>query len=82
MQTCHASGTDMRVGRRYGRSMDDTGETQAMVLRRLRRIEQLRASSPAAVLGELRRLVPKAEALARAAGAAAANLGEEVEGMR
>jgi hypothetical protein len=47
-------------------------ETDA-VLRRLRRIEQLRAAAPAAaVLDELRLLVPEAEAWARAEGDARA----------
>jgi hypothetical protein len=70
--------------------MDETGEAgeTAAVLRRLRRIERLRASSPAAVLGELRQLVPEAEAWARAGVAARAarpdssKLGKEAEGMR
>ena len=62
-------------------------ETDA-VLRRLRRIELLRgAAQPAAVLDELRLLVPEAEAWARAEGdaraqAAAQKLREEAEGMR
>jgi hypothetical protein len=65
----------------------DEIETKAVLLRRLGRIEQLRVSSPAAVLGELRLLVPEAEACARAAAATraradAAKLGEEAEGMR
>jgi hypothetical protein len=61
-------------------------ETDA-VLRRLRRIEQLRGGTqPAAVLDELRLLVPEAEAWARAEGdararAAARKLREEAEGM-
>jgi hypothetical protein len=47
-------------------------ETDA-VLRRLARIERLRATAqPAAVLGELRLLVPEAEAWARAEGDARA----------
>jgi hypothetical protein len=47
-------------------------ETDA-VLRRLRRIERLRAvAAPAAVLEELRLLVPEAEAWARAEGDARA----------
>jgi hypothetical protein len=47
-------------------------ETDA-VLRRLARIERLRAAAqPAAVLGELRLLVPEAEAWARAEGDARA----------
>ena len=64
--------------------MDDAGR----VLQRLARIEALRAAAPAAdVLAELRRLVPEAEAWARAEGdrrarEAAQKLGEEVEGMR
>jgi hypothetical protein len=64
--------------------MDDTER----VLVRLRRIELMRASAPAAaVLGELRLLVPEAEAWARAEGdararAAAQKLREEAEGMR
>ena len=62
-------------------------ETDA-VLRRLRRIERLRTAAPAAaVLDELRLLVPEAEAWARAEGdaraqAAARKLREEAEGMR
>jgi hypothetical protein len=58
------------------------------VLRRLERIENLRATAaPGAVLDELRALVPEAEALARGAGSAgpessAQKLREEVEGMR
>jgi hypothetical protein len=64
--------------------MDDTDR----VLERLRRIERLRATAPAAtLLDELRRLVPEAEAWARAEGdaratAAARKLREEAEGMR
>ena len=62
-------------------------ETDA-VLRRLRRIELLRgAAQPAAVLDELRLLVPEAEAWARAEGdararAAAQKLREESDGMQ
>ena len=62
-------------------------ETDA-VLRRLARIERLRAGAPPAdLLGELRRLVPEAEAWARAEGdrralAAAQKIREEAEGMR
>jgi hypothetical protein len=62
-------------------------ETDA-VLRRLQRIERLRAAAPAAVvLDELRLLVPEAEAWARAEGdararAAARKLREVAEGMR
>jgi hypothetical protein len=62
-------------------------ETDA-VLHRLRRIEQLRATAaPAALLGELRLLVPEAEAWARAEGdararAAVQKLRVEAEGMR
>jgi hypothetical protein len=63
-------------------------ETDA-VLRRLRRIELLRggATQPAAVLDELRLLVPEAEAWARAEGdararAAAQKLRKEAEGMQ
>jgi hypothetical protein len=62
-------------------------ETDA-VLRRLRRIERLRgAAQPAAVLDELRLLVPEAEAWARAEGdararAAAQKLRKESEGMQ
>jgi hypothetical protein len=62
-------------------------ETDA-VLRRLQRIERLRAAAPAAVLlDELRLLVPEAEAWARAEGdararAAVRKLREEAEGMR
>ncbi|HVU76406.1 MAG TPA: hypothetical protein VHC67_02400 [Gaiellaceae bacterium] len=64
--------------------MDDTER----VLDRLARIERLRATAPAAtLLDELRRLVPEAEAWARAEGdaraqAAAQKLREEAEGMR
>ena len=64
--------------------MDDTDR----VLARLARIERLRATAPpAAVLGELRLLVPEAEAWARAEGDARAahaveKLREEAEGMR
>jgi hypothetical protein len=61
-------------------------ETNAL-LRRLERIERLRATAaPATLLGELRLLVPEAEAWARAEGdgrahAAARKLREEAEGM-
>jgi hypothetical protein len=64
--------------------MDDTDR----VLRRLARIERLRATAaPATLLDELRALVPEAEAWARAEGdgrarAAANKLREEAEGMR
>jgi hypothetical protein len=64
--------------------MDDTDR----VLRRLARIERLRATAtPASLLDELRLLVPEAEAWARAEGdgrarAAAEKLREEAEGMR
>ena len=64
--------------------MDDSER----VLRRLERIEGLRATAPVgALLGELRLLVPEAEAWARAEGdaraqAAAQKLREEAEGMR
>jgi hypothetical protein len=64
--------------------MDDTDR----VLARLARIERLRATAPpATVLGELRQLVPEAEAWARAEGdaraaRAAQKLREEAEGMR
>ena len=64
--------------------MDDTDR----VLERLRRIERLRATAPAAtLLDELRLLVPEAEAWARAEGDgrardAARKLREEAEGMR
>ena len=64
--------------------MDDADR----VLQRLARIEALRASAPpAAVLDELRALVPEAEAWARAEGdrrahAAVQKLREEAEGMR
>jgi hypothetical protein len=57
------------------------------VLARLARIERLRATAPlAAVLGELRLLVPEAEVWARAKGDARAagaveKLREEAEGM-
>jgi hypothetical protein len=63
--------------------MDDTER----VLVRLRRIELMRATAPAAaVLGELRLLVPEAEAWARAEGdararAAVQKLRAEAEGM-
>ena len=62
-------------------------ETDA-VLRRLRRIERMRgAAHPAAVLDELRLLVPEAEAWARAEGdararAAVQKLREGSEGMQ
>jgi hypothetical protein len=62
-------------------------ETDA-VLRRLSRIERLRSTAaPGAVLDELRRLVPEAEAWARAEGdararAAAQKLREEAEGLQ
>lgn len=70
--------------------MDETGVTgdlEAPLLRRLRRIQQLRVSSPRAVLGELRLLVPEAEAWARAVLPPPApwqqpKVAEEVEGMR
>ena len=58
------------------------------VLQRLRRIDRLRTDAPAAaVLDELRLLVPEAEAWARAEGdaraqAAARKLREEAEGMQ
>jgi hypothetical protein len=58
------------------------------VLARLQRIEELRATAaPAALLGELRRLVPEAEAWARAEGdarsrAAVEKLRKGAEGMR
>lgn len=58
------------------------------VLRRLERIEELRVTAaPAAVLDELRALVPEAEAWARSEGdaraqAAADKLRQEAEGMR
>jgi len=64
--------------------MDDSER----VLRRLARIEQLRATAPAAtLLDELRALVPEAEAWARAEGDARAReavqkLRKEAEGMR
>ena len=64
--------------------MDDTDR----VLLRLARIERLRATAaPAALLDELRALVPEAEAWARAEGDARAKdavqkLREEAEGMR
>jgi hypothetical protein len=64
--------------------MDDTDR----VLARLARIERLRATArPADLLGELRLLVPEAEAWARAEGDARAasaveKLREEAEGMR
>jgi hypothetical protein len=59
----------------------------AGVLARLARIEELRAGGPAGdLIGELRALVPEAEAWARSAGdararAAATKLREEAEGM-
>ncbi|HEY0417789.1 MAG TPA: hypothetical protein VGC78_15520 [Gaiellaceae bacterium] len=62
-------------------------ETDA-VLRRLARIDRLRAVAPAAaLLDELRLLLPEAEAWARAEGDARAKeavrkLREEAEGMR
>jgi hypothetical protein len=58
------------------------------VLARLARIERLRATAPpATLLGELRQLVPEAEAWARSEGDARATtavekLREEAEGMR
>jgi hypothetical protein len=64
--------------------MDDT----TRVLERLQRIERLRATAaPAELLGELRLLVPEAEAWARAEGdaraeAAARKLRERAEGMQ
>jgi hypothetical protein len=64
--------------------MDDSER----VLLRLERIEGMRATAPpATLLEELRRLVPEAEAWARAEGdgrarAAARKLREEAEGMR
>jgi len=64
--------------------MDDTDR----VLRRLARIERLRATAaPAVLLDELRALVPEAEAWARAEGdgrarAAIKKLREEAGGMR
>ena len=57
------------------------------MLARLERIEALRAGGPVSeLLGELRALVPEAEAWARAEGdararAAASKLREEAEGM-
>ena len=65
--------------------MDDDADR---VLQRLARIEALPASAPpAALLDELRRLVPEAEAWARAEGdrrahAAVQKLREGAEGMR
>ena len=62
-------------------------ETDAL-LRRLHRIERLRATAaPTVLLGELRLLVPEAEAWARAEGdararAAVRKLRDEAEGMR
>ena len=64
--------------------MDDTER----VLVRLRRIDLMRATAPVdALLGELRLLVPEAEAWARAEGDARAReavqkLRREAEGMR
>jgi hypothetical protein len=67
--------------------MDEHGVGAASVLARLERIETLRAGGPTSeLLGELRALVPEAEAWARAEGdararAAASKLREEAEGM-
>ncbi len=67
--------------------MDEQSGVTAGVLARLERIEALRAGGPASeLLGELRALVPEAEAWARAEGdararAAASKLREEAEGM-
>jgi len=67
--------------------MDEQGVGAASVLARLERIEALRAGGPVSeLLGELRALVPEAEAWARAEGdararAAASKLREEAEGM-
>ena len=67
--------------------MDENGVGAASVLARLERIEALRAGGPVSeLLGELRALVPEAEAWARAEGdararAAASKLREEAEGM-
>ena len=64
--------------------MDETER----VLRRLARIERLRATAlPAELLDELRQLVPEAEAWAKAEGdgrarTSAEKLREEVEGMQ
>jgi hypothetical protein len=67
--------------------MDEQGVGAGSVLARLERIEALRAGGPVSeLLGELRALVPEAEAWARAEGdararAAASKLREEAEGM-
>ena len=67
--------------------MDEHGVGAASVLARLERIEALRAGGPVnELLGELRALVPEAEAWARAEGdararSAASKLREEAEGM-
>ena len=65
--------------------MDEESAVAAGVLARLERIEALRAAAPASeLLGELRALVPEAEAWARAEGdararAAAAKLRAETK---
>jgi hypothetical protein len=67
--------------------VDEQGGVTAGVLARLERIETLRAGGlTRELLGELRALVPEAEAWARAEGdararAAAAKLRKEAEGM-
>ena len=67
--------------------MDEQGVGAASVLARLERIEALRAGGPVSeLLGELRALVPEAEAWARAEGdararAAVSKLRREAEGM-
>jgi hypothetical protein len=67
--------------------MDEAARVTESVLARLERIEALRTGGPpAALLAELRALVPEAEAWARAEGdgrarTAATKLREEAEGM-
>jgi hypothetical protein len=67
--------------------MDEAARVTESVLARLERIEELRSGGPpAALLAELRALVPEAEAWARAEGdgralTAATKLREEAEGM-
>jgi hypothetical protein len=67
--------------------VDEQRDQAAGVLARLERIEALRVGGPASeLLGELRALVPEAEAWARAEGdararAAASKLRKEAEGM-
>jgi hypothetical protein len=65
--------------------VDEQSEATAGLLARLQRIEELRSAGPASeLLGELRALVPEAEAWARAEGdararAAAAKLRAETK---